>query len=73
MYPILDIVISRRSSLSIYMIPNQPKAKAPPPLARSHTYTSPPHPIQPLEMHMYLMDKFSLYSVKMGNIYGRNM
>ena len=69
MYPILDIV------LCLYMIPNQPKTKPPHPhtLARSRTFTSPPHPIHPLQMHVYLIDKFSLYYLKMPNIYGRNM
>ena len=55
------------------MIPNQPKAKPhTPTLARSRTYTFPPHPIHPLEMHVYLIDKFSMYNLKMANIYGRN-
>jgi len=63
------------------MIPNQPKANTPPPhthththtLARSRTYTSPLHRIYPLQMHVYLIDKFSLYNLMMANIYGRNM
>jgi hypothetical protein len=58
------------------MIPNQPKAKPPPPphtLGRPRIYTSPLHPIHPLQMHVYLIDKFALYNLKMANIYGRNM
>ena len=57
------------------MIPNQPKAKPhpTPALARSRTYTSPLHPIHPLQIHVYLIDKFSLYNLEMANIYGRNM
>ena len=31
------------------------------------------HPIHPLHMHVYLTDKFSLYNLKMDNIYGRNI
>ena len=27
----------------------------------------------PIQMHVYLIDKFSLYNLKMANIYGRNM
>ena len=73
MHPIPDIVISKHS---LYMIPNQPKAKPPTPpptLARSRTYTSSLHPLYPLQMHVYLIDKFSFYNLKMANIYGRNM
>jgi hypothetical protein len=74
MYPILDIVISRRSSLSIYdSYPAQSQAAPPPTLARSRTYTPPPHPIHPIELHVYLIDKFSVYNLKMANIYGRKM
>jgi len=32
-----------------------------------------PAPYTPLQMHVYLIDKFSLYNLKMVNIYGRNM
>ena len=31
---------------------------------RSRTYTCPLHPIHPLQMHVYLTDKFSLYNLK---------
>jgi hypothetical protein len=36
--------------------------------ARSRTYTCPLHPINPLQMHIYLTDKFSLYNLKTANI-----
>jgi hypothetical protein len=69
MYPILDIV------LCLYMIPNQPKAKPhTPPHLQDLALTPLPHTlIHPLEMHVYLIDKFSLYNLKMANIYGQNM
>ena len=64
--------------LCSYMIPNQPRAKPPTPplpatLARSRIYTSPLHPIHPLQMHVNLTDKFPLYNLKMAIIYDRNM
>ena len=39
----------------------------------SHLQLLPLHPIQPPQMHVYLIDKFSLYNLKMDNICGRNM
>jgi len=34
---------------------------------------APLHPIHPLQMHVYLIDKFSLYNLMMVKICGRNM
>jgi hypothetical protein len=39
----------------------------------SRTYIYLLHPIHPLQMHVYLTDKFSLYNLKMAKIEGRNM
>ena len=51
------------------MIPNQPKANPPPThtCEISHLHL-PPAPYTPLQMHVYLTDKFSLYNLKMANI-----
>jgi hypothetical protein len=75
MYPILDIVISRHSALSIvYMVPNQPKTKVPTtPHSRDLAFAPPRHPTHSLQMPVQLIDKFSLYNLKMANICGRKM
>ena len=57
------------------MVPNQPKSKAPTPQHAWDLALKPPplHPTHPLQMHVYVIDKFSLYNLKMADICGRNM
>ena len=56
------------------MIPNQPKVKPPTHTCEtSHLHFPPCTLYTPLQIHVYLIDKFSLYNLMMAKFCGRNM
>jgi hypothetical protein len=73
MYPILDIVIVDAVLSTYGSWPTQIQGPPPPHTCEiSHLHPL-PTPDTPLHTHVYLIDKFSLYNLKMANICGRNM
>ena len=66
----LGTIYRQRTMPTLYTciwFPTNAKPRPPPPtLGRSCTYISALHPMHLLQMQVYLIDKFSLYNLKMA-------